>query len=410
MKIGLLAHDFLTWQGGRDFLDIFTRALLNGPKKVDCFLILPVRGPRAWFRSIRLSCRAFAKTSRWQWAPPDEQYRLSELTSLDSSVTRCYTDLGRNALLRCIERNNLELILPAVHSLGKDFPIPWIGYAYDFQHRYYGDYFTEKDRVSRDSHFEAIFNDPQVTVVNSHSVESDAKRFVHPIRSLISVLPFTPFLRNEWLKTDKIVLKRYGLVETTPYFLISNQFWPHKNHRLACEAARVLRRKGTEFNLAFTGVGNTMETESTLASLKNDFSDLISDGTLRFLGWIPKADQIDLTKKSSAVIQPSLFEGGPGGGAAYHALALGQRLFASDIPVNREISIGRVSFFAPNSSDELAVLMENCLHKDTRLSSPDWEALKDQSDANLKKCGYVIHEAISLCRKNFDKRRKSSEM
>jgi glycosyltransferase involved in cell wall biosynthesis len=152
--------------------------------------------------------------------------------------------------LRCIERNNLELVLPAVHSLGKDFPIPWIGYAYDFQHRYYGNYFTDKDRLSRDSHFEAIFNDPEVTVVNSRSVASDAERFVYPIRSSISVLPFTPFLRSEWLKTDNGILERYGLVDSTPYFLISNQFWPHKNHRLACEAARVLRRKGADFILA----------------------------------------------------------------------------------------------------------------------------------------------------------------
>lgn len=406
MKVGLLAHDFLTWQGGRDFLDIFVRALLSGPQKIECFLILPVNGPRAWFRSIRLSCRALAKTSRWKWSPPDQQYRLSELTTLDPSVTRCYTDLGRHALLRCIERNNLELLLPAVHSLGKDFPIPWIGYAYDFQHRYYGNYFTYKDRLSRDSHFEAIFNDPEVTVVNSRSVASDAEHFVHPIRSSISVLPFTPFLRSEWLKTDEGILERYGLVKSSPYFLISNQFWPHKNHRVACEAARLLRRKGAEFSLAFTGTGNTMETESTLASLKKDFSDLISDGTLRLLGWIPKADQIDLTKKASAVIQPSLFEGGPGGGAAYHALALGQRLIASDLPVNREINTGQVSFFPPDSADALAVLMENCLQKDTLIPSPDWEALKHQSEANLKECGYVIHEAISLCLKRFDSRRQ----
>ena len=44
---------------------------------------------------------------------------------------------------------------------------------------------------------------------------------------------------------------------------------------------------------------------------------------VEIVGHIPKLDQIALLKNSIAVIQPTLFEGGPGGGSAYDAISLG---------------------------------------------------------------------------------------
>jgi hypothetical protein len=59
-------------------------------------------------------------------------------------------------------------------------------------------------------------------------------------------------------------------------------------------------------------------------------------------GVIPKRHQVELVKGATALIQPTLFEGGPGGLSVplHDTLVLD-----SDIPVNREIRSDDVLFF-----------------------------------------------------------------
>ena len=72
------------------------------------------------------------------------------------------------------------------------------------------------------------------------------------------------------------------------------------------------------------------------------------------LGFIPKPDQIRLMREAVAVVQPTLFEGGPGGGSIYNAIALGRPVIVSDLPVNREIESSGDSLFRPSRSRGLA--------------------------------------------------------
>ena len=53
------------------------------------------------------------------------------------------------------------------------------------------------------------------------------------------------------------------------------------------------------------------------------------------------------------MIQPSLFEGGPGGFSVYEAISLGKPVIVSDIEVNREILYKNISFFKKNNSHDL---------------------------------------------------------
>jgi glycosyltransferase involved in cell wall biosynthesis len=56
-------------------------------------------------------------------------------------------------------------------------------------------------------------------------------------------------------------------------------------------------------------------------------------------------------------VQPTLFEGGPGGGATFDAVALGIPSLLSDIPVNLEISDPLVRFFKTSNAESLAEKM-----------------------------------------------------
>ncbi|EES0993757.1 glycosyltransferase, partial [Escherichia coli] len=69
------------------------------------------------------------------------------------------------------------------------------------------------------------------------------------------------------------------------------------------------------------------------------------ESKIKILGHIPKLEQIELIKNCIAVIQPTLFEGGPGGGVTFDAIALGKKVILSDIDVNKEVNCGDVYFF-----------------------------------------------------------------
>ena len=64
-----------------------------------------------------------------------------------------------------------------------------------------------------------------------------------------------------------------------------------------------------------------------------------------------------MLRNAKALIQPTLFEGGPGGGSANEAIALGVAVLASNIPINLEINTKNISFFNPSNTNDLIQLL-----------------------------------------------------
>ena len=145
---------------------------------------------------------------------------------------------GRPVLIREVKQNKLDAVLPAVHSLRADFPRPWVGYAYDFQHKYFPEHFPPENRRSRDEHFSDLLTAARAVIVNSRAVAADIARFVPEATARVFALPFAPAPQRAWGGDRPETLPRYGLAP--PYFLISNQFWMHKDHATAFEAFRLI--------------------------------------------------------------------------------------------------------------------------------------------------------------------------
>ena len=109
---------------------------------------------------------------------------------------------------------------------------------------------------------------------------------------------------------------------------------------------------------------------------------------------MPKTEQIDLLKGAVAVIQPTLCEGGPGGGAVYDAVSLGIRAIVSDIPINRELSDETtVAFFSTGDPEALAEAMERTLETTVPMTSAT--LLRDRGQARRAACGRVILDIVA---------------
>ena len=94
-------------------------------------------------------------------------------------------------------------------------------------------------------------------------------------------------------------------------------------------------------------------------------------------------------------MQPTLFEGGPGGGSVYDAIALGVPSIVSDIPINREIvsKFTDVQFFKPKDSKSLSELMRRFTQQER--TRPNYELLFQSSKLNIELLGENLVSVLS---------------
>jgi glycosyltransferase involved in cell wall biosynthesis len=400
MRIGILGHDFMNWSGGIDFLWLVTDSLLACPraKTAEFHLLVPDSGIRlAWSRARESvsrkvgACLSAKKNSSVSGLASDVV--CSAFVEFGNRIAIRHVDIGRGAIHRAAKRLGLDVVLPAVHSLGADCPVPWLAYAYDFQHRYFPENFTPQARASRDEHFAGLLTQARAVIVNSRAAANDIARFVPQATARIFTLPFAPAPRPDWLKDQPEILSRYDIAK--PYFIISNQFWAHKNHATAFEAFRLIAMANRSLSLVCTGLTNGLINSTCLRDLLTFLKKAGLEHRVQILGLIPKRNQIELMKHACAVVQPTLFEGGPGGGAVYDAVSLRVPAIVSDIPVNRELPhASSITFFPACDAVALAKRMEVHLVAHRKKIPP--EELMSAGQRYRAACGEVLWNAIDF--------------
>jgi glycosyltransferase involved in cell wall biosynthesis len=172
----------------------------------------------------------------------------------------------------------------------------------------------------------------------------------HKVREF--VLPFAVTLGAlSPLNFDELKAK-YGVADA--YFVCCNQFWKHKNHALLLKAIAHLANRHTEVQFCFTGNESDRRHPGYFQELRQLARDLGIEARVRFLGFIPRTDQLALMAHALAVVQPSLFEGWST--VVEDVKALNRRLVVSDIPVHREqlTRYPYAQFFDPHDAIALA--------------------------------------------------------
>ena len=176
------------------------------------------------------------------------------------------------------------------------------------------------------------------------------------------------------------------------FFIVCNKFWKHKNHKVVLEAFRVYKKKGGRKNLIFTGDKNDYKSKDVLHKiekyiLRHNLSEFI-----KITGRISKRDQLNLMFNSKALIQPTLFEGGPGGGSVYDAISMGKNIIISNIDINKEIKYDKLLFFDPNNYNSLYKILDNF---EIRVSKSKFKNNFKEKTNLRKKCGNFLIKTFS---------------
>lgn len=366
IRIGIDSNGFSSWGGGIDFITTISEVLEATGKVQTCLIIGQSGKLEMLLRKLKLLLICGFDRAEYRkrlQKITDETVPLitgfsicspdTELVFYTRSLLRFITGKDRN-FTKCLPDNDIRLVMPSFVST-PGLSVPQIGYIYDFQHKYLKEFFTDEICRQRDKDFSLRVKNSKYLIVNAQDVKKDILKYYPDCTCEIIVLPFKPFQKPEF--DENTDLKKYDLPEK--YYMIANQFWMHKDHMTAFKALETAWSEGhRDMHIVCTGKMADDRNSDYIRELNENIGRMSCRDNIHFLGYIPKDDQLAVMKNAVGLIQPTLFEGGPGGGAVYNALCLGLPCLVSDIPVNKEITgYDNVYFFEKQNSSELARLM-----------------------------------------------------
>jgi glycosyltransferase involved in cell wall biosynthesis len=201
---------------------------------------------------------------------------------------------------------NFDIIIsPVIRLLPYHFKKPYIVTIHDFQHEYYPEFFTLKERIIR----KIIYRTGKyanLVVCESQFVKKDIIKFLGVDEEKIRVIPSPPpsYLINIKIDEKKMIeiKKLYNLPDK--YLFYPANFWFHKNHIKLLEALFLIKRRyGEEIPLILVG-----SKQNNFDNVMKKIRELGMESQVKYLGYVPDDDMPYLYKLSTALVMPTLFE------------------------------------------------------------------------------------------------------
>ncbi len=281
---------------------------------------------------------------------------------------------------------HVDLIFPNAHGpyfesiKHKLFWIP------DFQEKHYPKFFTAQQLEQRKQANDELAKASHPIVFSSEHARNDFQALYPSALNPQFVMPFAVTLPDIGSINPEALKKKFDLPDV--FFICSNQFWAHKNHSVVIRAIEILKNEGLNVTVAFTGKPYDNRNPDYYDSLLAEVEQ--RRVSIRFLGFIPRVEQLALMKAARAIIQPSLFEGWST--VVEDGKALRKDIIVSDIPVHREQLPGHDAFFEPTNEHQLATLIKRALHHQMQLSGVSY-------DENVREFGRTFIKIVDAIAK-----------
>jgi len=388
-NIAISTEKFIDWNGGLDFIKRVISVLAEAAKKQEVKIFIFVQSEKKYKRHKGLKRAYYKFMSKFL----DKITLEKTCAGFEEFSGLIFVKYLPKQLPKALKKFKIDIMLPHITPDYFKLETKTIGYLHDCQHKYYPEFFSKEEIEVRNTFFENMINSDGKIIVNANSVKNDLIKFFNATPENLSVLPFLPTLKPEYLNDSTQSIKKYNLSER--YFLLSNQFWAHKDHATAFKAFAKLV-KSPQYNdleLICTGLMEDYRNPQHIEDLKTLIENLGCTEKIRILGLVPKSEQIEIMKSSLALIQPTLFEGGRGGGSVWDAISLGVSSVVSDIEPNLEIKEENMLFFKTKDENDLALKMEEIINSPKQKVTR--EQLIEKSQKNAKKLNDFLLDLIN---------------
>lgn len=224
----------------------------------------------------------------------------------------------------------------------------------DFQHVYLPQFFTSAELAYRQKAFLEISSYSSLVFFSSNAALTDFKNnFSSEVKtSVLQFVSLPPKTEAREVVSAAELRSLYGIGSF--FFYLPNQFWQHKNHLVAFRALSLLIKSGVDVELVCTGDVRDYRKPEYYQSVISAIDSLGISSNVKILGLVPYEHVYGLMQASTAVINPSLFEGWSS--TVEECKTSGRPMLLSDIPVHHE-QYEEASFFDPQDAASLADLM-----------------------------------------------------
>ncbi|MCK1313367.1 glycosyltransferase family 1 protein [Bradyrhizobium sp. 23] len=254
--------------------------------------------------------------------------------------------------------HRIDAVWENARFFGWKTPYPTVAWIPDFQHRHLPHLFSSNARRRRELGFQLQVLSGRTIVLSSRSAERDCLSYYPRTKGRTAVVRFACEPSAELLKLDPVeVIQKYDLPRT--YFYVPNQFWRHKNHWIVLDALASLAQHDVRPVVVASGGGDPHEPEY-LEQILREAADRGLAQQFRYLGMIPLGDVYALLRASTALINPSRFEGWST--TVEEAKSFGVPMILSDIDVHREQAEQRARYFGTDDAAALAAHLRDFEH------------------------------------------------
>lgn len=341
-RIGLVAQGGKGWFGGAQYIANLATALSE--LSVETVLIAAGGTDTGFWNSMRL--------------PPDTRRRTGRelgrpTRALRSAIHRAtHVDAELVALL---VRERVRFAYPFFGGrVSRALPFRHAAWIPDLQHVHLPQHFSDAEREARSALFARVARHATTVVLSSKTVEHDLLENYPAAAGKTRVLRFRSIPSDDALNRDVTrVRKIHGVPDD--FFLVSNQFWRHKNHDVVFRALAML--DPTPFVVCTGRLSDYRDPDFFAETVRTQLEELGIAERVKLLGLIPRDDQLTLMRACRAVIQPSLFEGWST--VVEDARALGTPIIASSIDthVEQTADFEDSVLFRPHDAHQLAEIL-----------------------------------------------------
>jgi glycosyltransferase involved in cell wall biosynthesis len=268
-----------------------------------------------------------------------------------------------------------ENVYPLAYSVDNESVKKGRYWIADMQEYFLPDFFSKLEIRSRKKVHKLFVKNFAPIVFSSKTALNDFNSFYPNNKNEKFVLNFASFIDDNYKKIDTVELfKKFAI--TKKYFIVSNQFWLHKNHSVVLRALKNFKDTQYNFQLVFTGKESDYRNPEYFKSLKIFIEENNLSENILFLGFIERNEQLKLMDNSIAIIQPSLFEGWST--VVEDAKVINKHILVSDIALHKEQIQVNCDFFNPMDDLSLTKVMMKVLDSEPQAEPYNYSLKQEQ--------------------------------
>lgn len=259
---------------------------------------------------------------------------------------------GRDvALQRLFRTHRIDVVFESAQFFGWRMGTPAIAWIPDFQHKKLPHLFSRSAWWKREVGFRAQVLGGRTIMLSSDDARHACEHYYPSTRGRTQTVRFAvppgPGIPHA---EARAIADSYGL--PGQFFFMPNQFWRHKNHGLVLDALTILRQRGRQVVVAASGKQADPRAPGYFPVFRERLEQDGLQGMFRLLGMIPYSHLASLMRASTALLNPSLFEGWST--TVEEARSMGTPMLLSDLDVHREQMGEDACYFDRHSPQSLA--------------------------------------------------------